>query len=999
MRYFAALLLVGMLCLPFTAVGEPLLTLPDDYADFVVHPETGNLAAVNPQTNQLVVFSRASLDEGAPEPIAEVKVGLTPVSVCYKQYKDKQVYAVVCSQQSKAYIIDATTNKLLEQIDTSASGGSAASSSINPDDPFIYINYGSGHDSEAGAISLRDMSYHASVVDDSMDLAVSADGTIIYRRGPWSPSGFESVILTNSLEDDKPTFARLYREHRSTPAYVADPHGQYAATGPKLFSVGLDRPVAELPFTPTTFLQTRPVIMGLDVGDTRRKAPQKAVIRSASYNSFEKVGKEVSITLPDLSKDAALPRGVNSQADFKRITRQAKLLPDEARDRVIFAYRKHVQVIPFKDLDLPDEPLVVATLKGDTTFLAGQPGKLVIEPSDKRIKIQVTDKPKGMTATGNALTWTPTAEDIGPVNVLVNLKHGTLEKSKVFTIDVAYPALNLPFDAAGIDVDLNNNRAVIWEKLPRDSRGQVIAQAGQTNALAVIDLDDGKVLAERRLATPIQNASLSGDNVLIWAPNAAAKIEVLKSKDLSRKATLLTQASLQSVETFGGYILAKSQQTIEVYEQDKLSKVKQFTNNQHHRSSRNQAAPEHALIVHGVVYNENLEPQWISQMQSLLHLTPTTGQNATNASRTGSSSQNFMDQFRRQRLPQGMQRLVYLPVPGRDAIASIEQRTITNQIQGATHTWHTTDELFVSYNAPNGSAQQALSRSLEYNRQSNRRSHDKPSLVALEDRAMVLDHDKLYQWDYPASDAAATKQPLALAEKQSALVIDNTKKTTVLKHGVAGGKAPLSYLLHTAYPGVEIDRKTGQVTVNHDELLAYASEHFAERHARNNRNYLQNITTSSKPQWDKACATLLGDATQGYPMGMPIQVEVSDQDLQTDVLLYYLVVDVPQDKVLEVIEAKEAEQAEARKEADERMAELREQRGGLLDRAEDAAEGLAEGGNQEAQLLRRIDKLERRVDLLTRQIELLLLELQNRPQRDDARDTPRTVPEIEEVGE
>lgn len=1007
MRCFAAVLLVGLLCQPFVALAEPLLTLPDDYADFVLHPETGDLAAVNPQTNQLVVFSRASLDKGAPKAIAEIKVGLTPVSVCYKQYKDTQVYAVVCSQQSKAYIIDAKTNKLIKQIDTGASGGSNASSSINPDDPFIYINYGSGHDSEAGAISLRDMSYHAAVVDDSMDLAVSADGTIIYRRGPWSPSGFESVILTNSLEDDKPTFARLYREHRSTPAYVADPHGQYCATGPKLFSVSLNQPVAELPFTPTTFLVKSPVILGLDVGDTRRNAPKKAVIRAASYNSFEKIGKELSITLPDLSKNAGLPRGVSGQADFKRVVRKARLLPDEAHDRVIFAYRKHVQVIPLKDLALPAEPLVVATLKGDTTFIAGQAGKVVIEPADKRIKVEVSDKPKGMTATGGTLTWKPTADDIGPAKVLVTLKHGTLEKSKVYNLNVAYPGLALPFEAAGIDADLDNDRALIWEKLPLDSRGRVIVKPGQSNRLAIIDLDDGKVLAQRRLASPITNATLSGDNVLIWTPNGAAKIEVLDRRGLDRKATILTQASLQSVESFGNFILAKSQQATEVYAQDDLKRVKLFasSNNRHH-FNRNQTAPQHPLMIQGVVYNEELDPQWISQLQNLAQLQPTKGQNAHNATRSDSGAGSFDEQFRRQRLPQGMQRLVYQPVPGQEAIVSLEHRSITTQIKGATHTWHTTQELFVSYNGPKGTTQQALTRKVDYNRQSNsRRDHDKPSLIVLEDSAMVIEGDKLYKWDYPAKEAGATKQPLALADKQSALVITSAKKSSTLKHEVAGGNAPLSYVMHTAYPGVEVNNKTGEIKIDHEALLDYATKEFTTRYARNSRSYLQRVDTSSKPQWDKTIAGILGEPTKGYPLGMVVQLEVSDQDLQTDVLRYYVVVDVPRDQVVETLKAeeanREAQQQAAREEQEKRRAEL----GGLHDRAREAAEGLGEGGGQgvggERQLLQRIDKLERRVDLLTRQIELLLLEMKQdrRNNTGDARDDAREVPEFDEARE
>ncbi|MEO0474390.1 MAG: hypothetical protein AAF085_00275 [Planctomycetota bacterium] len=983
--------------------------MDDDFADFVLNPMTGDLVALNPQTNHAVVYSGSTLKRGIAKKVAEIKVGLTPVSICYKRYKDMAVYAVACSQVSKVYLIDADKNTVIKQIDTGAAGISKASASLNPDDPFIYINYGSGHDSEAGAISLRDMSYHASVVDDSMDLTVSADGKVIYRRGPWSPSGFESVIMTNSFEDKRPVFTRLYYDHRSVGAYVADPHGQYTATGTKLFSKGLDRSVADLPFTPTTFFTDRPLIMGSDIGDTRRNAPKKAVLRAASYNSFEKIGQEITLELPVPGKDGVLPRGVGGQADFKRVSRQAKLLADERNDQVIFAYRTHAVVIPLADFQLPREPLMTAVLDSGSTFTADKLTRINLAPADKTVKLTISDKPKGMTYIGGALSWKPGMEDIGPAKVMVTLKHGTLEKSQVYEFNVEYPGITLPFQTAGLAADVENERAVIWEALPLDSRGRPTVQAGQTNSLAVIDLDDGKVLAERSLATAITNCTLAGDNVLIWTPNGPTKIEVLERKDLSRKATLITQGSISSLETLGDFVVVKTRQSIEVFDKDKLDKEKVFETNGHSiprfHGGQQPTAPENGLLVNGILYDEDLKPQWVSQLNNLIRLTGEQGQDIGNARNVGIArpdSNSFSEQFRRQRLPQGMQRLVYTSVPGGQGIISVEYRTVTNQVRGATHTWNTTKELFVSLNTPQGMNQQPLYRKVEHNRNNSSRSQNKPSLTVFEDHAVVVDGNRLYQWEFPEVEAGPgrTAKTMHWDQRQSALAITDASNTTTLEHKIDGGKAPLSFLLQSAYPGVSIDNKTGKVTIDNTALLEHAAKQIATRHARSDRAYYQRMVSSDRANWDKATKAVLDKPARGMPMAMPIQVEASDSDLQTKTLQYQLIVDVPSAMVLKQIDAARAQRAELEKKAAEERAERGEHEErdgpdfgvGRIERPDRAGEG----GNREAQLLQRIDKLERRVDLLTRQIELLLLELQQRPSRRDRGDAAEDAAEVSE---
>jgi len=92
------------------------------------------------------------------------------------------------------YVLDADT---MDTVGTTPIGGLGCSSVIasynNPDDPFFYYMYGSGHDSTLAAVGIRNAEANtgASIVDrgqvwyDSvMDSAISADGSILYLRGP-----------------------------------------------------------------------------------------------------------------------------------------------------------------------------------------------------------------------------------------------------------------------------------------------------------------------------------------------------------------------------------------------------------------------------------------------------------------------------------------------------------------------------------------------------------------------------------------------------------------------------------------------------------------------------------------------------------------------------------------------------------------------------------------------------------------------------------------------
>ena len=189
------------------------------------------------------------------------------------------------------------------------------------------------------------------------DFAISADGRIAYRRVPHSPAGFAALTLVSEFTEDKPVFARLLYDHRSTDDYIVDPAGVYTASSDRIYARLLDRHVATLTFSPSCFFTTRPLIVGLD--------DDKLAI--ASYNTFKSI--ERRLTLPERLKEARSVQSRRLAALNLRIYtgNPARVLADDVNGRVIYAAGDKVATVSLAELGLPEEPFV--TLKPVTSEL------------------------------------------------------------------------------------------------------------------------------------------------------------------------------------------------------------------------------------------------------------------------------------------------------------------------------------------------------------------------------------------------------------------------------------------------------------------------------------------------------------------------------------------------------------------------------------------------------------------------------------------------------
>lgn len=936
------------------------LTLPEKYADFAINPATGDIAAVSAENNSAEFFAGSQLAKGKTEPAAKVRVGATPCSVFFKQFGEKSVFAVVCSQDSHMYLINAQAPfDLIAKVSLSQSGVSLVTGSINPEDPFVYYCYGSGHGSSTGVVSLRTNQDRGLAFNDSMDCAISAKGDIAYRRGPWSPSGFESMRRTNALTADKPEFARAFYDHNSTSRYVPDPFDRFTATGKGIYSATLEKKEAELNFPPSAFFRSRPIIVGEEQVDrfsssfNRESKSGTVKLLAASYNTFTSVGETVSVAHRVADENTNLPRGVSSQADFKRVAKRRRLFADDPRDRVVLAESNLLHFIPLADFQIPQEPFLLAKLEGADAVLINRPATLTLRPLSPDVKLTIDDKPEGMQASGETLTWTPTNEQVGPTPIVTTLSWKDIQRTVRFEVEVKYPSVSLPFAPAGLILSPAEDLAAIWSGTP-DGRltGFASATPAEPQELALINLKTGKVQASRQIVDRIRTVAFAGQNLAVTAGTSQSpRCELLKLADLERAKSLVAGGPIQQIKAGENLLVINTATTVEAYD------LTTFERQGTYPKSRQTPEPlnDYGILTEYVLLDYDFQPQLLLSGLPV----PMVDRNAPLPSilAINSRPQNQVDL--RLGPNQPIRPLIRADVPNRDLAVTLylqTQRTTRNDFA------RSSEVEFEYAVAATGSVdkRQVLLRTRTVTNSGSNSETGGALLKVTNDNAYVVIQDALYVWPLQsASGEPEQVQPLRWLPQQSALTL-SPEKTTALSHETRGGKAPIVYSMPAPGDGMQIDAKTGQVTLDNAAVIASAAESLAKQFDGKARGgSAVNALRLELPQILTQATKLLGRKFDGVPVAVPVVVTASDADLASDTLKYFVIADVPTDDLI-------AKLKELDEERSTRMAASPPQVGGR------PPVGPQDAATEIEALQKRVADLEERVQLLTRQMNLLL---------------------------
>lgn len=959
------------------------LTLPASCADFAYNPDTASLVALDNEKSVALIFDLNNATEGTLNPLATLTVGESPCSICYKKFGERHFFIIASSQESSLFVLEESPKaeapnerfQLAKKIELKEKEISSVTASLNPSDPIVYYCYGSGHNSAAGAISLNSLSPTRFVLPDTMDCSVSSSGTVLYQRGPWSPSGFSSYIRQNSQAEETPKFGPLFSEHRSTPPYQPDAFDTYTAAGTGLYNRNLNQKIASLPIVPLAFFKSRPIIIGVKPATKEAfggvKEDEELNLLALSTNNFKLVGTAVSLNHRLRTTEARwIQRRKSSNGDFKRINYAERTFPDDLRNRVLFADRNKVFVVDLAEFELPNEPLLSISAPANLSYVAEKEHSLDFEISDPRINLSIDNMPDGMTLENNKLRWKPKLEQVGNYTIAPTLNSGEFHSSKPITITVEFPSTTLPYKPSGFFIAESGARAVIWEgdgtsnPIDNTEDGNKVAQ--NLFRLTVLDLGTGNVEAEKTLADRIGSVRLLGDT-LITKPitNGTYRCDIYSVHDLKRIKSIALTSQVHSMELLGEYLgLGTSDGKILVYDTKNFELIRTFDRSQNSSPDffRQSLVPQ--IYANGVLWGSDLKPALILASPMI----PTLG-NIRDFSRQSVYAREHIDVAPSFSSPptRGSRTslLARKPVPGAARILRLDYSESTDQTSNS-HISLLESTLTASIEGA-GSASQVLQINKTLVHSAAGRFSQLAMVQVTSEAAYVVSDDRLYRWQFPRLEAEdkAEAEPLIWNCKPTAVALATTGKTE-LKHIISGGKPPYSFKAPAGSPSIVVDQKSGTITID-NAALQLEAEKFLIQSISNNRRGLSRVSVLRQFASEiLAPATeILGRRPQGFPVACPIQLLVTDQSMGNVAINYFVLTEVNSARLLSELNKLDVTSPSEPANAPNRA----EPNGNPIPNPQGNTD------NEIERLNRKVQQLEGRIELMTRQLNEVLKKL------------------------
>ena len=995
-----ALSVVATLCRDARAESTEV-DFPTIASEYAIDPTSGNIAAVDPKENKVVLYGSKFAKGEKPKPLASLVVGNGPGSIVFKQAGPTRLFAVGCLAESNVYLFDADTLKQLAKIPVTGSDITSVAASLNANDPYVYYCYGRGHDSATGRVHVLKHVDEGLAFDDSMDCAISASGNYAYRRGPWSPSGFESLRKVEpAASGGKATFARVFYDHNSTAQYIPDPFDQYTAAGQKLYNVRLDKSVAQLTFSPIRFFSDRPMVIGFSqyvgsqrhMSSSRTSGSVKLVV--ASTNSFQNVAE---LELPEFftktpEEQANLARSPG-HADFKYVGNRTGVFTDSARNRLVLLRDKRGLIVPYADLKLPDEPFLMVETDPQANLFVGKKGTYPLKKKDPKTKLELVDQLDGIALTAAGLEWAPNEDQVGVQSIRIRMSHGQLERIQTIDVPVGRPSLALPVNVSRLQASDDGKSIVGWTtpNMNHPMHEREAAPGANVPRCILVDVTTGKVLANAGL--PFTAGAVAVDDHFVYAvQQGTAVVSALGRNDLgSRKQISLEGVALwlqprNNKELVVGLADGRwikysvpdwkliAENVTALNPNARMDEMRGIHSNG--RADAMTRVADGWSMPGGNVYDATLSKPILIRSVGTLHAIGSAAANEQQNQMINRMNQRTLHVGSTMRRAGGGEQVIVgtIRLGNTSNTLALGRSVETVQVPGATHTSRTTETwtLFIpSADGAAGPSKSVVLAKLIDVPQGQENIHfggPQGALTIAGDFVYCAVRSRLYQVplaELTSSPADAAKPP-KFKQTQSSLVVDLAAKT-VLKHEVVDGTSPYQYALTSHYAGTEIDPSNGSVTIDGlkfqakllDEVCATTAS--SMRHGQGPRFESSDAVDEYLRHAANTYSQLTGEKPKGVPVAFHIGVQATDSTPRTASTSYYVLADLPRAAIEERITKLAAEIAKQREAAQQQA--MAQGHGGPEDPA--AAQD-------------RIRRLEQRIQTLEAQLEILTKILQSR---------------------
>jgi hypothetical protein len=993
--FLSRMFIVTALVLPLAPVllGSPALgevqriELPNPYSDFAMHPDTGDLMAVSTPEGLALLFREKDLQAGKTEPAASIQVGARPSSVIYKRFGKEEFFAVVCADDPNMYLIDPAEGKIMHKIPLEGNGCSQVASSLNPEDPFLYYCYRAERDISTGVVNLRDKKSKGWIKDRAMEIAVSAHGDTMYMRGPWAGNGFDTLQLSNTHADERPEFVEFFNRSKPNTRCMPDGVSRFTASGTKLFSRGLETEEAEFDFMPQSFFQKYPLLIGVptNVPYAQPEKTQSMVLTAASYNSFQPVGKKVSVIFNKMAAETPPPKAGAPLVELARIEKQLRLFADDARARVVVARWNHVFFVPLAEFELPDEPFLVAELVGSKDLPIGQKSVLKLELADPKLNFEFGALSGGMEISGNQLIWQPRPDQVGPHEINVTLKHGELKRVVPFDLNVHYPHEELPISPMGWTVDLAAQQMLLWEGWdPSDATPPWFKKhqpPAPTYRVVLWDMKAHKILAEGKHSMPILKGVLTGGHaILLLGKESMRRCEVFKRDSLEPEKSLTDATPIVlaaatpiiNIDVADKLIALQTQNGSEIYDTETFRKASVSVSDEQPLRIIPSPFMKQGIVQRGLLLDNDLRPLLVFQEKTLPKLEGTDEKWQPLFQPLASRQVPPHLMVSTMRSPGGEPPLSHVSMPDGKTIVllKLEQRNLrpsdpsrTDRIErklllNMVGEVNTQQELFKVIGRLNV-APRAIRSQLRLG----------------QGEVLATFNNRLYRWPVPPAVAKIEGQPKASLEwtlHQSGFALSGTGKT-VLKHAFAGGTPPVKFSLESAYKCINIDELSGEVTIDESAMLPEAEQALIQWVVKGAADQVScmEVLRGRAAEMVARAEDILGRKARGIPIAIPIRVAITDHQSAAKKLQYFVLAEIPAAPVFEKLRKLD----EAR--ASSSLAGAAQALGHPETPAADKVKG-AEPAPDVAQLNKRIKDLEQQLETTTQLLNATLKKLKEK---------------------
>lgn len=938
---------------------------------FALGRDTGAVLAVNVKSRTATLYPAKYIDGKNKTVVGPVEIAAGACDVLFKHYKGKGYFVICFADSSQVFVLDAATLKIESRITIKERVNSTIATGLDPDDPYVY--YIDEKSSRCGWISMETREWAGSArSDDNTHMAVSADGQYMYcRHCRVSPTGFWCHRKVVDPATGMWAWAVVLHEHTSVPQYVPGPFSRYCAVGTNLYSVDLRRKVTALDFAPRCFFRTSPAIVGLAADNQ---------LVAASYNTF-KIFSRVKLPAGFLGKSSGGSyRGRYSAGPLV-------CMADDANRRVVLVSAQGIMTRTLKDLKVPDEPLLLCDVKGPQNLIVGTGAAFTVALLDKRCKVKLTQGPQGMKLSGGKITWTPGIDQVGPAAAVLEISAAKLKVSQTIRMNVARPYVALSFTPSGMQVSPDGTRAVVW------SGARTYDGKPQPVRLALIDLEKMQILAGRTLPYSVRTAAVDANFVYV-APAEADRINALDLKDLARKNYTITDSAVTELVVVGSkrLVAGTASHGPRVYEVPKLKAVDSPLTGPPARS-----AP-YASVVARMYYRQGSTAMPFRIGKNWYAAGCLFGPGLTSARMlicVGGITTVGDDRRRPQpiiplpwnrilrgtellsRTEQRIARFDGVPtaiLPGAPVAASLTSAVSRARTRGYGYSSARSAALTLRELVSGKVVRKMLLMSGVPVPSGRSGGNPRPLVAASGTKVIAVAGQRLFVHAVSAETLKQCPAPFDFQPLDEIPMLDPAK-ATVVKHKTVGGATPIEFEILGAQKEIEIDTKTGAVTIDGPALAkaAYAKL-LADVQKRVNiydtasanqtpRQIVAEIARKAATQF-KSCT---GKTPKGIPVLVPVRIAATDKHQQVASMQYQAVIDLSQAGVLKTVGGLIAQAKKQRAEQQRKLREEQERR-----RAEYEARRRAAGQAVEPEAIkkleRRIEKLEAKVDIL---IELL----------------------------